>query len=86
MINSIYSTESSDTKIRFTVPGQAQPGDQTVMVTSTAGVQSEPHDVQIRSKKAKFPASKTRDRYDRVHESRCSADTSDAAMIHPRFR
>lgn len=43
----LYSTKTSDTKILFEVPGDAQPGRQTFAVTSTAGAQTEARDIEI---------------------------------------
>ncbi|MDQ1392090.1 MAG: hypothetical protein QOF30_1067 [Acidimicrobiaceae bacterium] len=43
----LYSTDTTDTRIRFAVPGDAPVGPQTVIVTSTAGVETEAHDLQI---------------------------------------
>ena len=43
----LYSTDTTDTRIRFAVPADAPAGPQTVIVTSTAGVETEAHDLQI---------------------------------------
>jgi hypothetical protein len=45
----IYSTQTSDTQVLFVVPATAAAGDQAVSVTSTAGVQTPVHPLQIRS-------------------------------------
>jgi hypothetical protein len=42
----------SDTSASFLVPWAAQAGHQTVRLTTTAGVETEPHDLEIRSKLA----------------------------------
>src|SRR5262245_54348253 len=47
----IYSKQTSDTRVLFTVPADAEQGDQTVAVTSTAGAQTEAHNIRIRSKR-----------------------------------
>lgn len=45
----IWSSDTSDTRIRFLVPAGAEPGPQEVAVTSSAGAQTPPHPVEIRS-------------------------------------
>jgi hypothetical protein len=45
----VYSTRTSDTEVVFVVPAAAAAGDQTVSVTSTAGAQTPPYPLQIRS-------------------------------------
>jgi hypothetical protein len=48
----IPAATSSDTSASFFVPWAAQAGHQTVRLTTTAGVETEPHDLEIRSKVA----------------------------------
>lgn len=45
----IWSNDTTDTRIRFLVPDSAAPGKQAVSVTSTAGSQTPPHPLEIRS-------------------------------------
>ena len=48
----IVASAWSDTSATFPVPWSAQPGHQAVKLTTTAGVQSEPHDIEVRAKVA----------------------------------
>ena len=43
----IYTSQSSDTEVIFTVPYGVEPGRHTVKVTSTAGVETIPHDLEV---------------------------------------
>lgn len=45
--DTIYSNQTTDTSVRFIVPWGATAGRQNVAVTSTAGVETEPHDLEV---------------------------------------
>lgn len=45
----IYPTQKSDTMFQFLLPAAAAPGKQTLAVTSSAGVQTAPYPIEIRS-------------------------------------
>lgn len=46
----IYSNDSSDTRFVFQVPAATPPGKRTMKITSSAGVETEAHDLEILSK------------------------------------
>jgi hypothetical protein len=45
--DTIYSNDTTDTSVRFIVPWGATVGRQSVAVTTTAGVETEPHDLEL---------------------------------------
>lgn len=57
----IYSHDSSDTRFVFQVPSVAPPGMQTLKITSSAGVETEPHDLEILSRDVVITGSRPSD-------------------------